>query len=134
MGDADEFGLLAERYEGLPVLKPNRARGPQARYADAKKFIEENAATRIDRAFWHELKATPLPTCAVSLYHSHSGDTCPRSRAKAGWGSSLDGNAVKNGHISGCGSSTPLRCGGGWPQGYHRPRAALVSSRGSRYS
>ena len=24
MGDADEFGLLAERYEGLLVLKPDR--------------------------------------------------------------------------------------------------------------
>ena len=38
MSDGDEFGLVAERYEGLPVLKPDRARGAEARYADAHKL------------------------------------------------------------------------------------------------
>jgi hypothetical protein len=59
MSDADEFLLLAERYEGLPVLKSDSARGFEARYADANELIEENAAVRIASAFWHELKATP---------------------------------------------------------------------------
>ena len=59
MSHADELGLLAERYDGPLVLKPNHARGPKAGNADANKFIEEDAAVRIDRAFWHELKVTP---------------------------------------------------------------------------
>jgi hypothetical protein len=59
MSDADEFGLVAERYEGLPVLKPDRARGAEARYADAHKLIEENAVVRVASAFRHELKAAP---------------------------------------------------------------------------
>ena len=45
MSDADEFVLLAERYEGLPVLKSDSARGAEARYADAHKLIEENAVS-----------------------------------------------------------------------------------------
>ena len=61
MSDADEFGLLAERYEGLPVLKPDHARGLEARHADAHEFIEEDAAVRVASAFRHELKATPRP-------------------------------------------------------------------------
>jgi hypothetical protein len=83
MSDADEFVLLAERYEGLPVLKSDRARGLEARHADANKFIEENAATRIDPAFWHELKAAPRPL-PVRYYDT----THERQSAKAsqGWG------------------------------------------------
>src|SRR5271169_4331465 len=61
VSDADEFVLLAERYEGLPVLKPDRACGAETRYADAHKLIEENAAVRVASAFRHELKATPRP-------------------------------------------------------------------------
>jgi len=30
----------------LPVLKPDRARSLEARYADAHKFVEENAVPR----------------------------------------------------------------------------------------
>ena len=61
MGDADAFAasaamvLLAKGDDALPVLKPDRARGLQARYAPANKSVEENAVTRIDRAFRHEL-------------------------------------------------------------------------------
>ena len=47
MSDADEFVLLAERYDDLPVLKPDPARGLEARYADANEFIEEDAAVRV---------------------------------------------------------------------------------------
>ena len=57
MSHADEFVLLAERYEGLPVLKPDYARGAEARYADAHKLIEENALVRVASAFRHELEA-----------------------------------------------------------------------------
>jgi hypothetical protein len=65
MRDADEFGLLAERYVGPLVLKPNQARGLEARYADANEFIEEDAAVRAASAFRHELKATLLPATRV---------------------------------------------------------------------
>jgi hypothetical protein len=68
MSDADEFVLLAERYEGLPVLKPDRARGAEARYADARKLIEENAVVRVASACRHEFEATLgcSAICAVS--------------------------------------------------------------------
>ena len=62
MSDADEFGLLAERYAGPLVLKPDHARGLEARYADAHEFIEEDAVVRVASAFWHEVKATPRPS------------------------------------------------------------------------
>ena len=55
MSDADEFGLLAERYVGRLVLKPNQARGLEARYAEANKLVEEDATVRVDSAFWHDL-------------------------------------------------------------------------------
>ena len=67
MGDADELLFVTEGDNAMPVLKPDRAYGPQARYADAKKFVEENAVTRIDRAFWHELKAAPRPSLCGTM-------------------------------------------------------------------
>ncbi len=70
MGDADELLFVTEGDNAMSVLKPDSARGPQARYADANKFVEENAAARIDRAFWHELKAAPRPPLAVLSYHT----------------------------------------------------------------
>jgi hypothetical protein len=51
MSDCEEFVLLAERYHDLPVLKSDRARGFEARYADANKLIEEDATIRVDSAF-----------------------------------------------------------------------------------
>ena len=59
MSDADEFGLLAERYDGMPVLEPDHARGREARRREAHKLIEEDAVVRVASAFRHELKATP---------------------------------------------------------------------------
>ncbi len=58
MSHADELGLLAERYDGPLVLKPNHV-ALRRETLSANKFIEEDAAVRIDRAFWHELKVTP---------------------------------------------------------------------------
>jgi hypothetical protein len=55
MSDADEFGLSAERYDGLPVFKPDRARGLEMRRGNAHEFIEENAVVRVAPAFWNEL-------------------------------------------------------------------------------
>jgi hypothetical protein len=55
MSDADEFVLLAKRYDDLLVLKFNSARGPEARHADADKLVEEDATVRVDSAFWHDL-------------------------------------------------------------------------------
>jgi hypothetical protein len=73
MRDADEFGLLAERCVGPSVLKPNQARGFEARYADPNKFIEESARIRIDPAFWHKLKL-PLAALPSVRYHSTTGN------------------------------------------------------------
>jgi hypothetical protein len=75
MGDADEFGLLAERYEGLPVLKPDRARGLEARYAHANELIEEDASIRVPSALWHESKAT------LGLRHHLCGIIIPQTTA-----------------------------------------------------
>ena len=66
MSDSDEFVLLAERYESLPVLKSDSARGFEARYADADKLIKENAVVRVASAFRHELELRLARTCAVS--------------------------------------------------------------------
>jgi hypothetical protein len=55
MSDVDEFGLLAEGYEGLLFLKPDQARGLETRRGDANEFIEEDAAVRVASALWHEL-------------------------------------------------------------------------------
>ena len=61
MGDADAFAafasmvLVGEGDESVPVLKPDRARGSEARYADANKLVEEDATVRVDSAFWHDL-------------------------------------------------------------------------------
>ena len=71
MSDADEFGLLAERYEGPPVLKPDHARGLEARRGDAHEFVEEDAVVRVASAFRHELKATPRPPlCGIMIPHT----------------------------------------------------------------
>ena len=66
MSDADEFVLLAERYEDLPVLKSDHARGLEARRGHAHELIEEDAAVRVASAFRHELKATPFP-CGIII-------------------------------------------------------------------
>ena len=47
MGDADELLFVAEGDDAMPVLKPDRARGLEARRGQAHEFIEENAAVRI---------------------------------------------------------------------------------------
>ena len=83
MSDADELVLLTERYDAMPVLKPDRARGPQARRGEAHEFIEEDAAVRVDSAFWHELKATPRPPPV--RYHDTTY-VCQSIEAPQGWG------------------------------------------------
>ena len=79
MSDADEFGLLAEWYEGLLVLEPDHARGLEARYTDAK-FVEEDAVVRIASAFRHELKAVPRALC----YHTTPECQSIEAQAKRG--------------------------------------------------
>ncbi len=56
MSNADEFVLLAERYEDLPVLKSDHARGLEARRGEAHEFIEEDAVVRVASAFRHEFE------------------------------------------------------------------------------
>jgi hypothetical protein len=79
MSDADKFGLLAERYVGPRVLKPNQARGLEARGGDANEFIEEDAVVRVASAFRHELKAT-LVLCGIMIPHASA------HRYLQGWG------------------------------------------------
>jgi len=81
MGDAEELLFVTEGDDALPVLKPDRARGLEARRGKARQFVEEDAAVRVASAFWHEFEATLGPShyCAVSLYHKHRSDhPCPQ--------------------------------------------------------
>jgi hypothetical protein len=41
MGDADDLLFVTKRYESLLVLKPDHARGPEARYAEAREFMKK---------------------------------------------------------------------------------------------
>ena len=67
MGDADELLFVTEGDDAMPVLKPDRARGPQARRGEAPELVEEDATVRVASAFRHELKVTPRPPpCLVS--------------------------------------------------------------------
>ena len=86
MGDADELLFVTEGDNAMPVLKPDRARGPEARYGEANKFIEENAVVRVASAFWHELKATPR---RPMWYHDTTYE-CQSIEAPQGWGGLRD--------------------------------------------
>jgi len=65
MGNADELLFVAEGDDAMPVLKPDRARGLEARRGEARQFVEEDAAVRVASAFRHELKATLSPATYV---------------------------------------------------------------------
>jgi hypothetical protein len=86
MDDADAFAafnamvLVAEGDHALAVLKPDRARGLEARRGEAHKLIEENAAVRVASAFRHELKAAP-----PVRYHDTTYE-CQSIEAPQGWG------------------------------------------------
>ena len=73
MGDADELLFVTEGDSAMPVLKPNSARGLEARYAYANEFIEEDAAVRVASAFRHELMAMPRlpPVWYDDTTHDH---------------------------------------------------------------
>ena len=75
MGDADELLFLTEGDDAMPVLKPDRARGLEARRGEAHEFIEEDAAVRVASAFRHELKAT------LGLGHHLCGIILPQALA-----------------------------------------------------
>jgi hypothetical protein len=77
MNDADELLLVAEGDDALPVLKPDRSRGPKVRSTKAHEFVEENATFRVDSTFWHELEAV------VRLRHLQRGIIVPHIRARA---------------------------------------------------
>ena len=55
MGEADEPLFVTEGNDAMPVLEPDRARGPQTRRGKAHQFVEEGATVRVDSAFWHDL-------------------------------------------------------------------------------
>ena len=59
MGDADELLFLTEGDDAMLVLKPDRARGLEARRGDAHEFIKEDAGVRAASAFRHEFWAPP---------------------------------------------------------------------------
>jgi hypothetical protein len=68
MSDAYEFGLLAEGYQGLRVLKPNQAHGLEARRGDAHELVEEDAAVRVASAFRREPGLAEL--CGIMIPHT----------------------------------------------------------------
>ena len=65
--------LVTKRDDAMPVLKPDRARGLEARRVEAHELVEKDAAVRIDPAFWHELNARFSCAAKVSLYHIAAG-------------------------------------------------------------
>jgi hypothetical protein len=73
--------VIAEGDDAMPVLKPDRARGLEARRGEAREFVEEEAAARIDPAFRHELKATPGPLSLCGIIVPH---LAPIDRASQG--------------------------------------------------
>jgi hypothetical protein len=50
--------MVAERNDGLPVLKPDRTRSPETRRGKAHQFVKENAAVRVASAFRHGPEVT----------------------------------------------------------------------------
>ena len=86
MGETHELLFVTEGDNAMPVLKPDHARGPEARYADASEFIEEDAAVRIASAFRHEFEATSessryldTNTSANDSGSAKAGAECERS-------------------------------------------------------
>ena len=81
MSDADELLFVTEGDDAMPVLKPDRARGPQTRRGEAHEFVEESAAARVASAFRHEFKAT-LGLRPPVRYHytTENGGDYPRRR------------------------------------------------------
>jgi hypothetical protein len=94
MRDADEFGLLAERYVGPLVLKPDRALGLEARYGDAHELVEEDASIRVGSALWHEFKASPglrHNLCGIIIPQVIAASICAHSGTRRNVGSSRTG-------------------------------------------
>jgi hypothetical protein len=66
MGDADEFHPPTERNKDLPVLEPDRPRGPEARHAEAYELVEENAAVR--SAFLLPVLKRLIPLSGIKIF------------------------------------------------------------------
>ena len=87
MGDADELLFVPEGDDAMPVLKPDRARGLQARYADAYEFIEEDAVVRVAPAFRHKLKLRlARHLCGIIIPQAIAATTSARNRVKSDTG------------------------------------------------
>jgi hypothetical protein len=81
MSDADEFGLLAAGYEGLPVLKNDRARRLEARYTDANEFINKMRRSASLPRFGMNLRLRLAHhVCGIMLPHTSA------HRYLQGWG------------------------------------------------
>ena len=80
MGDADAFAafvamvLVTEGDNAMPVLKPDRARGLEARRGEAHELIEEDAAVRVATAFGHELAVHHL--CGINIPQAIAAAIC----------------------------------------------------------
>jgi len=83
MGDADELLFLTEGDDAMPVRKPDRARGLEARRGEAHEFIEEDAVVGLASAFRHELEVTPRPP--LLRYHDTAHER-QSTEAPRGWG------------------------------------------------
>ena len=81
MDDADELLFVAEGDNTQPVLKPNRARGLEARRGEAREFVEEDAAVRVASAFRHEfeLRLVCAIPCGIIIPQAIAATICARS-------------------------------------------------------
>ena len=137
MGNGDELLFVTEGDDALPVLKPDRARGLEARRVEAHKFVKQRRGhPHRSPRFGMKLKAAPpRHLCGIIIPQMHRGDYPRRQQSSAECQSSLDGNAgQKVGRISGCGSSRASLRGGGRRPRVPRWRAACGTRLASRRS
>jgi hypothetical protein len=89
MGDADELLFVTEGDNGMPVLKPDHARGHQARRGEAHELIEEDAAARIASAEFKAMLGLRHHLCGIIIPQAIAATICGRSSAecwvKFGW-------------------------------------------------
>ena len=83
MGDADELLFVTEGDYALPVLKPDRARGLEARRGEAHELIEEDALSASLPRFGMKLRLRlARRVCGIMIPHTR----VPIDRSSAGLG------------------------------------------------
>ena len=83
MGDADELLFVTEGDDAMPVLKPDRARGLEARRGEAHEFVEEDAVSASLPRFGMTLRLRLRPhLCGIIIPQTIAATTRAGSRAK----------------------------------------------------